>query len=111
MDLDGTLAIYTPGQVGIGEPVPLMVERVKRWVAQGCEVRIVTARVGMTESYYEREYWRGRINEWCWKHLGMTLQVTASKDYNMLRLWDDRCVQVVTNTGQRVDGCSDGADA
>ena len=47
VDLDGTLAEYD-GWVGpqhIGKPVPLMVDRVKRMLDYGEDVRIFTARV------------------------------------------------------------------
>lgn len=47
VDLDGTLAVYN-GWVApthIGEPVVPMLERVKAWLAEGREVRIMTARV------------------------------------------------------------------
>jgi hypothetical protein len=30
--------------------------------------------------------------------------VTREKDFAMIELWDDRAVQVVTNTGERADG-------
>ena len=45
--LDGTLAQYESwvSPKHIGPPVPKMLERVKRWIAEGREVRIFTARV------------------------------------------------------------------
>ena len=47
VDLDGTLAHYdkfiSPSH--IGEPIAPMVARVKKWLSQGKEVRIFTARV------------------------------------------------------------------
>lgn len=48
VDLDGTLAMYDgfKGPEHIGDPVPKMLERVKKWLAEGREVRIFTARVG-----------------------------------------------------------------
>ena len=46
VDLDGTLAKYGIWDGSIGEPIPLMVERVKIWIALGVEVKIFTARVG-----------------------------------------------------------------
>src|SRR5207344_2652938 len=47
VDLDGTLAYYDQwrGPEHIGEPVPAMLERVQRWLAEGKDVRIFTARV------------------------------------------------------------------
>lgn len=47
VDFDGTLAKYGKyvSPTHCGEPVPAMVARVKRWLADGREVRIFTARV------------------------------------------------------------------
>lgn len=100
VDLDGTLAQYDHwrGEEHIGDPVPRMLERVKEWLAAGIEVRIFTARISESESA------RPWINAWCEKHLGVVLTVTCKKDYGMVELWDDRAVQVVPNTGERVDG-------
>lgn len=36
--------------------------------------------------------------------LGRVLIITNEKDYGMIELWDDRCVQVEINTGRRMDG-------
>jgi len=117
VDLDGTLAVYDHwrGEDHIGEPIPAMVERVKRWLAEGRDVRIFTARMdGGTaalalgdphgELFRNKERIKGFIDAWCIKHLGRTLPVTNAKDYGMIELWDDRCVQVETNTGRRMDG-------
>lgn len=114
VDLDGTLAKYEGWNGGIGDPIPLMVERVKKWIAEGVEVRIFTARVGFGAGYsaesnrsddenFANEQ-RALIETWCEKHIGKKLPVTAVKDFRMIELWDDRAIQVVLNTGVRVDG-------
>ncbi len=115
VDLDGTLAKYNGWNGGqIGEPVPAMVERVKKWLAEGAEVRVFTARVGFGAGYsaesgrsddadFAREQTK-LIEDWCEKHIGQKLKVTAVKDFTMIELWDDRAVQVIPNTGIRVDG-------
>lgn len=103
VDLDGTLAYWEPGQewdgISIGAPIPLMVARVKDWLLHGIEVRIVTARVAGGDSRTDAERQRREIVEWCMKHIGYALPVTASKDFQMIELWDDRAVRVETNTG------------
>lgn len=116
IDLDGTLARYDGwnGELHIGEPIPLMVTRVKRWLAEGRDVRIVTARVGIhpdepdvngyTYSQASIDGQHALIEQWCLLHLGQILPITCSKDFQMAELWDDRCVQVIPNTGLRVDG-------
>ncbi len=107
VDLDGTLAHYEGwhGAQHVGEPVPKMIERVKRWLAEGRAVKIFTARVshdGSPRRLREAEEARAAIELWCAKHLGQTLPVTNAKDYAMIELWDDRAVQVWPNTGEPV---------
>ena len=106
VDLDGTLAYYDEwrGKDHIGEPIPQMIERVKQWLADGADVRIFTARVsGIREGVAPADT-RKYIEDWCEKHIGQKLPVTCQKDFGMIELWDDRCVQVEQNTGKRIDG-------
>lgn len=97
VDLDGTLAVYDEwrGEEHIGEPVAPMVARVKAWLDNGEDVRIFTARVDGSNSERCREV----IEAWCLEHIGRVLPVTNRKDYGMVVLWDDRAMQVETNTG------------
>jgi hypothetical protein len=109
VDLDGTLARYDGwhGIDHIGEPVPKMLARVKGWLAEGKEVRIFTARASPQAIRLNNSSVREVIEpilEWCVKHIGCTLDVTHEKDMAMVQLWDDRCVQVIPNTGERADG-------
>lgn len=100
VDLDGTLAHYEGWNNGeIGEPIPLMATRVRGWLAIGQEVRIFTARVGQYEGSHEQ---RTLIQDWTEKHFGVRLPVTATKDFAMIELWDDRAIQVEMNTGRKV---------
>lgn len=105
--LDGTLAVYDEwvGIDHIGEPIPKMVNRVKNWLAVGRSVKIMTARVGpqpngepCPQNVIEA------IQQWCKEHIGQVLPVTHSKDFGMIELWDDRAIQIITNTGERADG-------
>lgn len=99
VDLDGTLAKHASGESvdSIGEPIAPMVERVKKLLAEGREVRIVTARVSVRGTESAKQY--SMIAEWCVEHLGQALKVQAHKDYAMLQLYDDRAIGVVTNQG------------
>jgi hypothetical protein len=108
VDLDGTLAHYDGWKgVGIiGDPIFLMLARVKDWLEQGKEVRIFTARVG-GEDAIVNEKERRAIEAWCVQHLGQPLETTCCKDYLMEECWDDRAVQVHPNTGLRADGVID----
>lgn len=113
VDLDGTLATYG-GYLGpnhIGAPIPAMVERVKRWLAAGTQVKIFTARVdGGTAAinlgnpngheFENIEKVKEPIRAWCREHLGQELEITNTKDFGMVVLYDDRAVQVEMNTGR-----------
>lgn len=89
VDFDGTLAHYGTwvGPDHLGEPIAPMVERVKRWLTEGHEVRIFTARVGACgrsngegqsddEAFAAKQ--RALIESWCLQHLGQALAVTAT---------------------------------
>lgn len=113
VDLDGTLAVYDgwQGEEHVGAPVPAMVERVKGWLADGRDVRILTARASKIppapddpRDDYNRVSALTAIELWCLEHVGQVLPITCQKDYLMVELWDDRAVQVIPNTGQRADG-------
>ena len=100
VDLDGTLAEYHgwKGVDHIGSPIPLMVDRVKKWLSDGVSVKIFTARVYGTQ----RKSALPHIEKWCIENIGKVLPVTCEKDFGMVELWDDRCVQVRINTGVEV---------
>lgn len=111
VDLDGTLAHGGTPITAIGPPIPAMVERVQAWLAEGREVRIFTARVGACgrrgpEGNVDSDAFaleqRELIAAWCLQHLGRVLTVTATKDFDMEQLFDDRCVQVEPNTGRLI---------
>ena len=112
VDLDGTLAVYEPGdgvyhtdgKVKIGPPVQVMVRRVKWWLHQGYRIKIMTARVCGLYSKNEADIVDGTmqskaIEAWCLEHLGRVLEVTALKDFHMKELYDDRAYNVVRNQG------------
>jgi len=107
VDLDGTLAEYDTwkGPGHIGKPVPKMVDRVKRWIKEGRDVRIFTARVSGGHDEWDRselDFTIHKIEEWCLKHLGTVLPITCCKDLNTIMIFDDRCRQVTQNTGEVV---------
>lgn len=109
VDLDGTLAEYHgwKGPEHIGAPVPAMVARVKRWLAEGKTVKIMTARGskgGTVNDVVDSLLSSSAIKKWCERHLGQQLEITCSKDFDMIELWDDRAIGVIKNTGRRADG-------
>jgi hypothetical protein len=103
VDLDGTLAKYTTwkGDTHIGEPIAAMVERVKKWLEDGHDVRIFTARAA-----HITPEMRGAIERWCHEHIGQKLPITNVKDFQLIEIWDDRAVAVEHNTGRILGGKS-----
>jgi hypothetical protein len=122
-DFDGTLAEWgegtsNPGDVcRIGKPILPMVLRLRQHVTQGDEVKIFTARVGPATdqecwvnsrqrcpTLWDWQEWQTQmIHDWMVEHVGYTLPITATKDFHMYLLYDDRCKQVVSNTGAVVE--------
>lgn len=118
-----------PGDVlRIGKPILPMVNRLLKHLDDGHEVRIFTARVGPASdaeciaAFQGRgqfppyagqvgpmpqvdglNYQRTLIENWCEEHLGVKLPITCTKDFHMYMLYDDRCVQVIPNTGDTVE--------
>ena len=110
VDFDGTLVEYEHGNFRhdvIGTPVPRMVDRVKKWLEAGEEVRIVTARVYAPPDNPIQQYQARnagiKIQDWTFQVFGVMLAVTNEKDYDMIDLWDDRARQVIPNTGLPID--------
>ena len=97
VDLDGTLAFHDANSpmVRIGAPVPLMVKRVKGMIEKGYRIKIFTARAQDSEQIL-------LIRKWLKKNDLPALEITNIKDYNMIKLFDDRAVQVERNTGKLV---------
>lgn len=107
VDLDATLAHYDQwrGIDHIGEPIPLMWERVNKWVQEGKEVRIFTARVAHNQDGRTVAEITRFIQAWCLKWFGFILPITSQKDFGMIELWDDRVIRVERNSGQVCVGC------
>lgn len=97
VDLDGTLACYEPrASYGrIGEPVPAMLALVKKMINNGMRVKIFTARADDPKQL-------PIIRKWLTNNGLPELEITNVKDYGMLRLYDDRCIQVEHNTGRLI---------
>lgn len=96
VDFDGTLAEYHGYASGrrFGAPIAPMMERVRAWLDEGVEVRIVTARAADPDE-------AKAVQDWCERHGLPRLAITDRKDFSMIELWDDRAVRVIFNTGER----------
>jgi len=105
--LDGTLAqLSIDGR--IGEPVPAMLTRLKKWLEEGKTVKIVTPRVAKEEDldnaspkedYDRADAIRIEIVGWCEKHVGRVLDITCRIEPGMIELWDAKAVGVLLNRG------------
>lgn len=94
VDLDGTLAHYDHwrGIEHIGPCIVPMRDRILRWISEGKEVRIFTARAATPEAIPIVSAYLATI--------GLpALAITNVKDYFMDELWDDRACQVAFNMG------------
>jgi hypothetical protein len=98
VDLDACLAEWHGWTPDIGQPIPRMVEIIKDHLAAGEKVKVLTARAAEPH----REYWQQRIGDWTEEHLGQRLEITDRKDAFMTRFYDDRCIQVIGNTGMPI---------
>lgn len=125
VDLDGTILTYDNWVAWdvFGEPIAPMVERIRGWLAEGIEVRVFTARVGLpaliegalAPSTVRRSRCRTSGVDFS-DHMMVTaiqdklesiglprLKVQCYKDVDMIELWDDRAIQVVANTGRALE--------
>jgi len=89
-DFDGTLAReYT------FEPILPMVRRLRTYLKNGTECRILTARGNDPDGI-------NLVKTWLREQNLPDLQVTSKKDYQMIVLYDDRARQVIQNVGDVV---------
>ena len=102
VDLDGTLAHdlgnrrENKGLEEIGSPIKPMLNRLRKWIAEGKTVKIFTARASSPRQVV-------MIKKWLASYGLPDLEVTNVKDLRMIELWDDRCVQVMTNLGEPIN--------
>ena len=106
-DLDGTLSFHpSPGTVDAGLGLPIKGEAYDMFIkyCMGSErVKIVTARAYMANPDRDKEI--ASIHEWLKEHCPKPchdLEITSEKDYLMIKLYDDRAVQVIRDTGEIV---------
>ena len=99
-DFDGTIS-RTDGTghfqppYPLGEPIPEMLATVKSLLSAGITVKIFTARACEPASI-------PAIQSWTEKHGLGCLDVTNQKDYDLIRFFDDRAIQVVPDQGRSI---------
>lgn len=100
-DLDGTLAEWKSdqdteiiGKLIEGKPASEFRQAIKAKK----EVKIVTARVSSQSPDKEKQ--RKLVQDWIKEHFGISnIEVTSEKDSMMLKLYDDKAIQVKRNKG------------
>ena len=90
IDFDGTLAEdgHHDGPEDTGPPIEPMVRQVRRWLREGYDVRLFTARKP-----------HPALRRWMQEHLGTVLKITNVKEPGMICFYDDRAVGVKRNEG------------
>lgn len=106
VDLNGTLCHHEKGalvfdEAGnflIGKPINKMVRRVRRWLSEGMEVRIMSGSVGLGGDKAASA--QKAIREWCREHFGRELKVTATITPRCIGIFNDKAHEVIRNTGR-----------
>ncbi|MFO7840449.1 MAG: hypothetical protein R6X08_13240 [Desulfosalsimonadaceae bacterium] len=95
VDLDGTLAYFDSESTlaEIGPPISAMLAKTKELIACGARVKIFTARAADPGQL-------PLIRKWLQENSLPPLEITNVKDFYMIRLYDDRSIQVEKNTGR-----------
>ena len=100
VDLDGTLSRddaeghFLP-PYPLGKAIPEMLEMVKSLLAANITVKIFSARACESANI-------PLIQDWAERHGLGRLEVTNQKDYDLIRFYDDRAIQMLPNEGQSV---------
>ena len=92
VDFDCTLAEYEGDWTKLGDPIPRVLGLVRDLLFNDIEVRIFTARAALPDQVKA-------IQDWCEANRLPRLRVTATKDFNMICLVDDRAIHVSPNDG------------
>ncbi len=100
VDFDGTLSrddgeghLLPPYPLGIA--VPEMISMVQSLLAAGVTVKIFSARACEPESIPS-------LQDWAERHGLGRLEVTNRKDFDLIRFYDDRAIQIVPNRGKSI---------
>ena len=86
VDFDGTLCGLN------NQPLMPMIELVKKFLIEGKEVKIFTAKAVFPEYCAE-------IDAFNTQHFGKLLEITDRKDFRTEAIYDDRAFRVEYNTG------------
>lgn len=104
LDLDKTLFTYESKWKAqrIGEPIPEMVENVKKWLAKGYSVTIFSARVAR-DNLTDKIKQEKMISDALYKAGLPMLPITCIKFPHFTHFIDDKAFHSVPNTGQIIN--------
>lgn len=101
LDLDRTLAKCTGDYTKVGEIIPSMVFKIKKWLARGYKITIFTARVSTndwhTESIANEQ--KKMIFDWMVANGLPAMDITSDKHPSFTHIIDDRAFHVIPNSG------------
>ena len=102
VDFDGTLARddgagHFDPPFPLGEPIPEMVAMIRSLMDAGITVKIFSARAIEPANV-------PRIQAWTEQHGLGRMEVTNLKDYDLIRFFDDRAIQMLPNAGMSIGG-------
>ena len=101
VELDRKLAYYESGDYHkygpayIGDPIISRVQTVRKWLREGKEVKIFTARVAPPHVHLLTS--TQAIQKWCEEHIGQKLPIVYYKDRDTEEIWDDRAFNAAAN--------------
>jgi hypothetical protein len=102
VDFDGTMAYYDKweGPEVVGEPIPCMIEKIKKALKDDHEVTVYSARLTASPEYgiYDPKIAKNTIDIFCLENFGQKLPVTNIKG-PADEFWDDKCKRIILNTG------------
>lgn len=114
-DLDGTLVAHGSNDDVInhrinGEPIAEIVQLIHKHKAEGLEIKIFTARVSLGCGYdmsnapinrivFAKQA-REAIQAYCLIYFGEIFDITCEKDFNCVRIYDDRARHILCDTGK-----------
>ena len=103
VDLDNTLAEYYDGMdiFEIGSPIESSIKKVRKWILDGHEVVIFTARLSLFLSETNSGFTKlpgydkmvDTINKWCLKNIKETFYVTCVKWHIADMFVDDKFIK------------------
>jgi hypothetical protein len=113
VDLDGTIVTWSQWVKWnhFGKPILPMVDRIRNWLADGHEVWIFTARMyepvpgsrhtcKTSGEMFTTHDMANAIGDLTEKVVGTRLPATCQKHWDFDEFWDDKAVQVLSNTGR-----------